>query len=166
MNQKIIPLLLAAMGTSAAAAPPVEAPNYYDYDGPAVRTHRRPPVDTASGQRKYFVVEGDSGPMSQEQRAAAKPGQEEGVGLAAQGTQPPLPPNMEKGVHDLEAGMDDLQAYTAVMAAHLQRNGMRGFLAVPPEIKDQGVAVGRKIGGGINGIMTDVAHGMIEPEKR
>ena len=66
----------------------------------------------------------------------------------------------------LEAGMDDLQAYTAVMAAHIQWNGMRGFLAVPPEIKDQGVAVGRKIGGGINGIMTDVAHEMIVPEKR
>ena len=166
MNQKIIPLLLAAIGSSAAAAPTVEAPNYYDYDGPAVRTHRQPPAATASGQRKSFVVEGDAGPMTQLPRAAAMTGQEDSVGIATQGTQPPLPPNMDKGVHDLEAGMDDLQAYTAVMAAHIQRNGMRGFLAVPPEIKDQGVAVGRKIGGGINGIMTDVAHEMIVPEKR
>ena len=61
--------------------------------------------------------------------------------------------------------MDDLRSYTSVMAAHVQQNGMRGFLAIPQEIKDQGQAIGRKIGGGIGGIMTDAAHEMIVPEK-
>lgn len=73
---------------------------------------------------------------------------------------------MEKGVKDLESGMEDLQKYTAVMANHIQQNGLRGFLAVPPEIRDQGVAVGRKIGNGISGIATDTAHDMIVPERR
>lgn len=166
MKMKILPLLLATVGTSAAAAPTADAPNYYDYEGQAARTQRQPSEPPSRGQRKSFVVDGDAGSPSQLPRAVTKTGQEEGAGLAAQGNQPPLPPNMDRGVRDLEAGMDDLQAYTAVMAAHIQRNGMRGFLAVPPDIKDQGVAVGRKIGGGINGIMTDVAHEMIVPEKR
>lgn len=165
MKPKIIPLLLATIGSSVSAAPTDSAPNYYEFEGPAVRSPR-PPISTAPASRKSFVVEGDGGLVSQGTRNSGKAWLEESSSQAAQGSQPPLPPNMDRGVHDLEAGMEDLQAYTAVMAAHIQRNGMRGFLAVPPDIKDQGVAVGRKIGGGINGIMTDVAHEMIVPEKR
>lgn len=73
---------------------------------------------------------------------------------------------MDRGVKDLEAGMNDLRQYTGDMAAHIQKKGIRGFLAVPPDIKDQGQAVGKKIGGGIGGIMSDVANEMVVPEKR
>ena len=75
-----------------------------------------------------------------------------------------LPPRMEKGVQDLEAGLDELQKYTALMAAHVQKNGLRGFLAVPAEVKAQGTVVGHTIGGGVNGIMSDVAAEMTRPQ--
>lgn len=165
MKPKHIPLLLATIGPSVTAAPTDSAPNYYEFEGPVVRAPR-PPISPIPERRKSFVVDGDGGHQaSLGNRNSGKAGMEENAVQAAQDNQPPLPPNMDRGVRDLEAGMEDLQAYTAVMAAHVQRNGMRGFLTVPPEIKDQGVAVGRKIGGGISGIMTDVAHEMIVPEK-
>ncbi len=71
---------------------------------------------------------------------------------------------MEKGVKDLEAGMEDLQRYTATMAAHIQKNGMRGFLALPADLKEQGRVIGRSLGGGINGVASDVAQDMIAPD--
>ena len=162
MKQKIIPLLLAAIGSSAAAAGPVTQ-SYYDYDGPAVRSSRSAPTAAPVVPRRSLLVDRDAGPAP---RPDGKSVQYGSSAIAGQGSQPTLPPNMERGVHDLEAGMDDLRTYTAVMAAHVQQNGMRGFLAIPPDIRDQGLAVGRKIGGGINGIMTDAAHDMIVPEKR
>ncbi len=72
---------------------------------------------------------------------------------------------MERGVRDLEAGMDDLRVYTGEMAVHIQRNGLRGFLAVPPEIKQKGNTIGKQIGNGINGITTDVGKEMVTPER-
>lgn len=165
MKQKLIPLLLAAIGSSASAAPGPDSQSYYDYDGPAVRSSPRSQTVVPPGAKRSLIVDGESSTSSQTSRASGRTGVEEGTTIVAQGNQPPLPPNMDKGVRDLESGMDDLRAYTSVMASHIQQNGMRGFLAVPPDIRDQGVAVGRKLGGGINGIMTDVAHEMIVPEK-
>ena len=166
MRQKIIPFLLAAIGSSASALAGTDSQSYYDYEGPAVRTTRPAPAAAPAGPRKSFVVEGEAGSAPQPVRPTCKSNQDGGAVTAGQSAQPSLPPNMDRGVKDLEAGMDDLRAYTAVMAAHVQQNGMRGFLAITPDIRDQGLAVGRKIGGGINGIMTDAAHDMIVPEKR
>lgn len=75
-----------------------------------------------------------------------------------------LPRNMERGVRDLESGLEDVGQYTGEMAAHLQKNGLRGYLAVPPELKEKGRAIGRKVGGGINGIMQDVSREMVSPQ--
>lgn len=164
MRQRIIPLLLAAIGSSASAAGP-DNQSYYDYEGPGGRMSRPAPAAAPAGPRKSFVVEGESGTTLQSARPIGKNTQD-GAVTTGQSAQPALPPNMDRGVKDLESGMEDLRAYTAVMAAHVQQNGMRGFLAVPSDIRDQGLAVGRKIGGGINGIMTDAAQDMIVPEKR
>ena len=166
MKRKLIPLLLAAIGSSASAAPGVDSQSYYDYEGPAVRSTPRSQAVLPPGPKRSLIVDGGSSTPSHPSRATSRGGVEEGAMVASQGNQPPLPPNMDKGVRDLESGMDDLKTYTTVMAAHIQQNGMRGFLAVPPDIRDQGVAVGRKLGGGINGIMTDVAHEMVVPEKQ
>lgn len=164
MKRKLIPLLLAAIGSSASAATGTDSQSYYDYDGPVVRSAPRSRADLPPGPKRSLIVEGDASTPSHPSRATKSGGAEEGATVASQGNQP-LPPNMDRGVRDLESGMDDLKAYTTVMAAHIQQNGMRGFLAVPPDVREQGVAVGRKLGGGINGIMTDVAHEMVVPEK-
>ena len=58
----------------------------------------------------------------------------------------------------------DVQRYTATMAAHVQKNGLRGFLALPADIKEQGRVIGRTLGGGISGVATDVAQDMIAPD--
>lgn len=165
MRQKIIPFLLAAIGSSASAVAWSETQSYYDYEGPTVRTAPIPPAAPA-GRRKSFLVDGDAGSESVPPRTVGKGNHDGAAVTAGQGPRSSLPPNMDRGVHDLEAGMDDLRAYTAEMAAHVQQNGVRGFLAIPTDIRDQGIAVGRKIGGGINGIMTDAAQDMIVPEKR
>ncbi len=75
-----------------------------------------------------------------------------------------MPANMERGIKDLEAGMEDVQRYTATMAAHVQKIGLRGFLALPADIKEQGRVIGRTLGGGISGVATDVAQDMIAPD--
>ena len=165
MDKRLIPLMLAAIGTSAFAADSVSQ-NYYDYEAPIVRAPHSQSVESSPSRRKAFVVDSDSIPANAGPRQAVRAGQDEpNQQVSGHMTQPALPPNMDRGVRDLEAGMDDLRSYTSVMAAHVQQNGMRGFLAIPQEIKDQGQAVGRKIGGGIGGIMTDAAHEMIVPEK-
>lgn len=156
-----------AVSTTATAAGDAPLPSYFDTGeqvAPRATRTQMPPRTTAPG--KVFVIDSDasSGPVI---RTGAQQTKDETGSLPA-GTvnQVPLPPNMDRGVKDLEAGMDDLRRYTGVMAAHIQQNGMRGFLAVPTDVKDQGQAVGRKIGGGINGIMTDAAHEMVIPEKQ
>lgn len=139
--------------------------NYYDYDGPSYRG-ARPMQPVAKGSPKRgLVVDGIGSGAGADRHGGHFITDEAGSGVAQGSAQPALPPNMDRGVKDLEAGMEDLRAYTAVMAAHIQQNGLRGFLAIPPDIRDQGQAVGRKIGGGINGITKDVAHDMIVPEK-
>ena len=69
-----------------------------------------------------------------------------------------LPPGMEKGVADLEASLAELRVYSAAVAAHVQKNGLRGFLSVTPELKAEGRAVGQKLGGGVRGIVTDASN--------
>ena len=147
MDKRLIPLMLAAIGTSAFAADSVSQ-NYYDYEAPIVRAPHSQSVESSPSRRKAFVVDSDSIPANAGPRQAVRAGQDEpNQQVSGHMTQPALLPNMDRGVRDLEAGMDDLRSYTSVMAAHAQQNGMRGFLAIPQEIKDQGQAVGRKIGG-------------------
>lgn len=71
-----------------------------------------------------------------------------------------LPPNMERGVRELEESVGELPGYTSAMSKHVQQNGLRGFLAVTPELKAQGQSLGGRMGEGILGIMTDVGKEM------
>lgn len=160
MKRLLLPMAIIS-GTAAAAEGSL--PNYYDAAPPPTSYTSRPMATPSQAPRKHFITDTESTSPPPTNSASSQPH------LAASSTgvsgQPGLPLNMEKGVKDLEAGMEDLQKYTAVMANHIQQNGLRGFLAVPPEIRDQGVAVGRKIGNGISGIATDTAHDMIVPER-
>jgi len=72
-----------------------------------------------------------------------------------------LPPNMERGIRELEEGVGELPDYTSAMSKHVQQNGLRGFLAVTPELKAQGQSLGGRMGGGIHGIMTEVGKEMV-----
>lgn len=158
-------LLATVLVSGTAAAGDGSLQNYYDV-APAPTPHVARPAQSPSSlaPRKQFIIDGaerthipSPGTTGQTQPAATPSGSTSQVAL---------PPNMERGVKDLEVGMEDLHKYTAVMATHIQQNGLRGFLAIPPEIRDQGVAVGRKIGNGINGIATDTARDMIVPERQ
>lgn len=162
----LLGILVMAASSSASAAGDAPMPSYFDTGEQVAPRATRPQMPTRQdGRGKVFVIDSDasSGPVIRTGTQLTM--DETGPLPAGTVSQVPLPPNMERGVKDLEAGMDELRRYTAVMAAHIQQNGMRGFLAVPTDVKDQGQAVGRKIGGGINGIMTDVAHEMVIPEK-
>lgn len=160
MKHLLWPMALIC-GTAAAAEGAL--PNYYDAAPPPTSYTSRPMATPSPAPRKHFITDTESTSPAQANSASPQPHLAASSGGAS--AQPGLPPNMEKGVKDLEAGMEELQKYTAVMANHIQQNGLRGFLAVPPEIRDQGVAVGRKIGNGISGIATDTAHDMIVPER-
>lgn len=160
-------LWAAALLSGTAAAGESNLQNYYDV-APATAQHaaRPAPSSYTPTPRKQFIVDGaegghvpSPGNVGRAQPAATANG-------STSTSQVALPPNMERGVKDLEVGMEDLHKYTGVMATHIQQNGLRGFLAIPPEIRDQGVAVGRKIGNGINGIATDTARDMIVPERQ
>ena len=162
MKRRQISILLAALGMPVMGmAETSGAPSYYEYESPAAPRVSAPQDRLTSQKRKSYVVEGDAGKQSGFRVGV----NDSGRPSPQAGQQPALPVNMERGVKDLELGMDELRAYTAVMAAHIQQNGLRGFLAIPPDIRDQGAAVGKRIGGGINGIATDVAHDMVVPEK-
>ena len=160
MKHLLWPIALIS-GTAAAAEGAL--PNYYDAAPPPSSYTSRPIATPSQAPRKHFIT--DTEPATPAPANSASPQPHLSASSGGASAQPGLPPNMEKGVKDLEAGMEDLQKYTAVMANHIQQNGLRGFLAVPPEIRDQGVAVGRKIGNGISGIATDTAHDMIVPER-
>lgn len=82
--------------------------------------------------------------------------------VTAQSLQPSgnLPPGIDRGVTDLEAGLLDLRGYSIDMAAHIKKNGLRGFMYVTPELKSEGQNIGKKIGGGVRGIMQDVGNEM------
>ena len=162
MKQLLWPMALIS-GTAAAAEGAL--PNYYDAAPPPSSYTSRPMVAPSQVSRKRFITDSESTSPSPAANSAS-PQPHLAASSGGSSAQPGLPPNMEKGVKDLELGMEYLQKYTAVMANHIQQNGLRGFLAVPPEIRDQGVAVGRKIGNGISGIATDTAHDMIVPERR
>jgi hypothetical protein len=158
----LIAVSLPAVLLAAGKAPMV---NYYEYDAPSVA-----PPPTAIPQAKSntkprsFIVDGTGGPGGD--NSSSQPAGDSSVGSTpADSAAVPLPPNMERGVKDLEAGMEDLQRYTATMAAHVQKNGIRGFLALPSDIKEQGRAIGRVLGGGINGVATDVAQDMIASDR-
>lgn len=156
-------LIAAACGVCSLSAG-ADAPNYYTAERPAIASVPDRPVPQPISKRKQFIVEGDSPEdvRPQSSAKAAVPSEEGHSAPSAEHVQ--LPPNMERGIKELEAGVHNTQGYTVDMAAHLQKNGMRGFLAVPPELKNKGRNVGKQIGGGINGIMTDVGQEMVTPQ--
>lgn len=160
MKQLLWPMALIS-GTAVAAEGAL--PNYYDAAPPSSSYTSRPMVAPSHTPRKRFITDSES--MSPSPANSASPQPHFAASSSESSAQQSLPPNMEKGVKDLESGMEDLQKYTTLMANHIQQNGLRGFLAVPPEIRDQGVAVGRKIGNGISRITTDTAHDMIVPQR-
>ncbi|WP_126448203.1 hypothetical protein [Sulfuricystis multivorans] len=160
MKHLLLPMAL--IYASAATADEVML-RYYDAAPPPSSFTSRPMAIPSQLPRKQFIADMDPAASASTNSPSPQPHLATSSGNVS--AQPGLPPNMERGVKDLEAGMEDLRRYTAVMANHIQQNGLRGFLAVPPEIRDQGVEVGRKIGYGIGGIATDAAHDMIVPDR-
>jgi hypothetical protein len=77
---------------------------------------------------------------------------------------PALLPDMEKGVVNLEKGTGDLKQYTIDMGLHLERNGIRGFLLIPQNLKEQGHAIGQTLGEGVSDIVKEVGKEMVKPE--
>lgn len=158
MRFHILPML-AVISCSAGAQ------GYYEQAGPQYPQSRVVPAPNAAAKSsptnvRRLVVTDDA---ANEQRyggarfdGLSGQSREDGNGVA-------LPPNMERGIRDLEAGLEDVSAYTGEMAAHLQKNGLRGYLAVPPELRDKGRSVGRKVGNGIGAIMHDVGKEMVAP---
>jgi hypothetical protein len=153
----VVPLATVQAGDKAPMA------NYYEYEAPAVPAAPvRAPQAKPIGKGRSLVV--DKAGSSENESKTSKPSGDIGAESSAAGSTVALPARMEKGVKDLEAGMEDLQRYTATMAAHIQKNGMRGFLALPADLKEQGRVIGRSLGGGINGVASDVAQDMIAPD--
>lgn len=155
-------LMISLCGIAAAQT------SYYDWDGaaPAPRPVRAAEPESPKAKKVFIVDGGASSTAAPRALSGSQLHVDDQTNTGAgSGNHVALPPNMERGVRDLESGMDDLRVYTAEMAVHIQKNGLRGFLAVPPEIKQKGNSIGRHIGGGINGITTDVAKDMIVPEQ-
>lgn len=143
-------------------------PSYYD-ESLVVQIPAARPVSaraaSVSAPATVYLAVGNSGqveegaPGSQTTRAP-KPA------ASASPVQPTvLPARAEQGVKDLEAGMESLARYTAAVAAHVKREGLRGFLAAPSEMKEQGSAVGHQIGSGVRGIATETATEMARPDR-
>ena len=140
-----------SLATSALAQSEGQSPSYYDTAGPSYHqaaSQVAVPI-ISSGSRKVFLVDSESAPpVVVRTNPSPTPVDKSETHGRHPTSSDSLPPNMDRGVKDLEAGMNDLRQYTGDMAAHIQKKGIRGFLAVPPDIKDQGQAVGKKIGGG------------------
>jgi hypothetical protein len=160
-------LSLAALSIPAGAQAQGSSQDYYSFEPPASERRYRPSpvqeVETKAAEPKGFVTEYENAKPVAKGSMNRQSSDEAVSSDAASGGHVSLPPNMEKGVKDLEVGMDELRVYTGAMTVHVQQNGLRGFLAVTPELKKQGSAVGHRIGGGIGGIMTDVGRDMLVP---
>ena len=143
------------------------------YDAPSQQEPRRPnisvqpsaPVSASPKRSKVYIVDDATDAVA-------------GHGVKQQHSDPDgnphdpfagedhakLPGKMDRGIQDLEEGMDELKAYSGMMATHVQKNGLRGFMTLTPEIKAQGRTLGRKIGGGIGGVASEVGQAMVRPE--
>ena len=73
-----------------------------------------------------------------------------------------LPTGIDTGVSNLESGLLHLRGYTTDMGSHIQKNGLKGFMYLTPELKSEGQQVGKQLGGGVNSIMRDVGKEMVE----
>ena len=73
-----------------------------------------------------------------------------------------LPTGIDTGVSNLESGLLHLRGYTTDMSSHIQKNGLKGFMYLTPELKTEGQQVGKQIGGGVHSIMQDVGKEMVE----
>lgn len=157
--------LLLALGAPTALV----AQSYYDQtnpvqsftpvprSGPGIESPRRP---TPTNVRALVVTDDNGREHPLVGRDDVKFGDLSGQSRSDGSS---LPPGMERGVRDLEAGMEEVGAYTSEMAVHIQKHGLRGYLAVPPELKEKGRAIGRRVGSGIGGIMHDVGREMVAP---
>lgn len=73
-----------------------------------------------------------------------------------------LPPRMEEGVQQLEQGVADVGEYSKRVAEHIAKEGLRGYLAMPQELKDDGKALGADVGSGIQKIMEEVGQEFVD----
>lgn len=145
---------------------------YYEQEQPPVNSPAQPssqsakPISTPTNIRRHVVTE--DGGAALRFSADNEGGQKMPGGASSEvraDGQVALPPNMERGVRELEVGVEEVGAYTGEMGAHLQKNGLRGFLAVPPELQEKGRAIGRRVGSGVGAIMQDVGQEMVAPPR-
>lgn len=73
-----------------------------------------------------------------------------------------LPPRMEEGVQQLEQGVEDVGEYSRRMAEHIAKEGLRGYLAMPQDLRDDGKALGAEVGSGIQKIMDEVGQEIVD----
>ena len=76
-----------------------------------------------------------------------------------------MSPGIDTGISNLESGLLNLRGYTTDMGSHIQKNGLKGFLYLTPELKSEGLQVGKQIGGGVRSIMQDVGKEMVPAAK-
>lgn len=144
-----------------------DVPSYYgNVEAVPSVSPARSPVRSSSGapgvDGRRFDMDGLPRPLSTVRPGSAMA---DHPASSVTGVPPALPPRMERGVQDVEVGMDGLARYTGAVAGQVQQHGLRGFLAMPPELKAQGAAVGAKLGDGIRGIAADTAVEMTSPTR-
>jgi hypothetical protein len=72
-----------------------------------------------------------------------------------------VPSEIKEGVLELEAGVKEINNYTAKMAVHLQKHGIMGYLEMPPELEAEGQQIGNRFGTAIRKTMEGVAACMV-----
>lgn len=162
MKPKLCSLLLvpAVVSVVAAADGP---PSYYNNDLYGTGNKLSPAAAAASRNRIDLRL---SGARDEQSTGSASMGERRAHTGESMTSFQSLPAGMERGLQDVEAGIEELRSYSSIMADHIQRNGLRGFIDVPPAIRQQGNAIGKRIGGGIGEVMNGVTQEMIVPDGR
>ena len=172
MKTRLLFLLVCAVSpVGSVLAEGAGLSNYYD--APSQQEPRRANISlqpsasvSAPPQRsKVYIVDDADDPPSGRIVKQQHPDQDRNPheSLAGEG-HGKLSSKMDRGIQDIEEGMDELKVYTGMMATHVQKNGLRGFMTLTPEIKAQGRALGQRIGGGIGGVVSEVGQAMVRPE--
>lgn len=134
----------SAMQASTPVAPAASTP-------PVI--HKTEPAALAAHQLMVMAAQPDDAPDLTDGMSHA-PNVSSGV---------PLPPELDRGLADIETGMGQVTTYAASMARHIRRNGIRGFFNTPPEMNAQGRSIGQTIGRGIRGVADATAQDMLTP---
>lgn len=98
--------------------------------------------------------EGDEGSLAKEQLNRSKDFASRGKSSVQ------LPPAMENGIKEIESGIIAAGSYSKEVANNIKTEGLRGFMAVSPEMKAEGRVIGEKIGTGVRGVMGEVGKEM------